>query len=140
MISNTAVKLRSSSLLMTYRVLVTSANGSSVEARALLENGSSASFITERLAQGLSLPHVHQNVHVSGITGSSPKSPIQSIASLQISPAHYNGRKIDLTAIVVPRTSLFTRPHLICPGTTLLVSPWQIQPLDNQVASISFLE
>ena len=104
-ISNTAVKLRSSSLLMTCRVLVTSANGSSEEARALLDNGSSASFITERLAQGLNLPRVHQNVHMSGITGSSPKSPIQSIASLQISPAHYNGRRIDLTAIVVPRVT-----------------------------------
>ena len=100
-----AVKLRSSSLHMTCRVLVTSANGSSVEARVLLDNGSSTSFITEHLAQGLSLPHVYQNIHVSGITGSSPKSPIQSIASLQISPAHYNGRRIDVTAVVVLRVT-----------------------------------
>ena len=32
-------------------------------------------------------------------------TPIQSITSLQISLAHHNGRKIDLTAIVVPRVT-----------------------------------
>lgn len=84
---------------------MTSANGASVEARALLDNASSASFITERLTQSLRLPRVHQNIHVSGIAGSSPKSPTQSIASLQISPAHHNRRMIDLTAIVMPRVT-----------------------------------
>lgn len=103
--SNAAVKLRSSSLLMTCRVLVTAPDGSSVEARALLDNTSSASFVSERLAQSLHLPRVHQSIRVSGIAGSSPMTPIQSIASLHISSAHHNGRKIDLTAIVVPRVT-----------------------------------
>ena len=104
-IANTVVKLKSSSLLMTCRVLVTAPDGSSVEARALLVNASSASFVTERLVQTLCIPRVHQNVSVSGITGSTPKSPIKSIASLQISAAQPDGRKIDLTAIVVPRVT-----------------------------------
>ena len=47
--SNVSVKLTSSSLLLTYRVLVTAPDGSSVEARALLDNASSASFVSERL-------------------------------------------------------------------------------------------
>ena len=76
-----------------------------MEARALLDNASSASFVTERLVQTLCIPHVHQNVRMSGIAGSTPKSPIQSIASLQISAARPDGRKIDLTAIVVPRVT-----------------------------------
>ena len=42
--SNTAVKLRSSSLLMTCRVLVAAPNGSAMEVRALLDNASSASL------------------------------------------------------------------------------------------------
>lgn len=103
--SNTAVKLKSSSLLMTCRVLVTAPDGTPVEARALLDNASSASFISERLVQSLDLPRVHQNVRVSGIAGSSPRTPIQSVASLQISAAHRNGRKINLTAIVVPKVT-----------------------------------
>ena len=82
---------------MTCRVLVTAPDGSSVEARALLDNASSASFVTERLVQTLCIPRVHQNVRVSGIAGSTPKSPIQSIASLQISSARPDGRKIDLS-------------------------------------------
>lgn len=78
--SHTAVNLRSSALLMTCRVLVLAPDGSSMEARALLDNGSSVSFVSERLLQILGLSHVYQNVHVSGITGSSPRSPLRSIA------------------------------------------------------------
>ena len=103
--ANAAVKLKSSPLLMTCRVLVAAPDGSSVEARALLDNASSSSFVSERLAQGLSLPRQHQRIHVSGIAGSSPSSPIQSIASCQISPAHRSGKSIRLTAIVVPKVT-----------------------------------
>ena len=101
-IANPAVKLKSSSLLMTCRVLVKAADDSLVEARALLDNASSASFITERLVQSLGLRRVRQNVYVSGIAGSSPKSPTQSIASFQITTAH---SKMDLTAIIVPKVT-----------------------------------
>ena len=48
-VSNAAVKSRSSSLLMTCRVLVFPPDGSPVEARALLDNGSTSSFVSERL-------------------------------------------------------------------------------------------
>ncbi len=54
--SNAAVKLKSSSLLVTCRVLVAAPNGSSVEARALLDNASSSLFVSEHLAQSLGLP------------------------------------------------------------------------------------
>ena len=103
--ANAAVKLKSSSLLMTCSVLVTAPDGSSVEARAQLDNASSASFVSERLVRSLCLPRVHQSIRVSGIAGASPKSPIQSIASFQVSAAKPDGRKIDLTAIVVPKVT-----------------------------------
>ena len=90
---------------MTSRVLVSSPNGSAVEVRALLDNASSTSFVSERLTQSLGLPRVHQNIQVSGIAGSSPKTPIQSIASFQISPTVHSGRSIDLTAIVMPKVT-----------------------------------
>ena len=49
--THTAIKLKSSALLMTCRVLVTALNGSRVEARALLDNASSTSFVSEHLTQ-----------------------------------------------------------------------------------------
>ncbi len=74
--SNTATSLKSDVLLMTCRVLITAPDGSSVEARALLDN---ASFISERLVHSLALPRTSQSIRVSGIGGMSHKPPIQSI-------------------------------------------------------------
>ena len=97
-VSHAAVKLRSSSLLMTCTVLVFVHDGSSVEARALIDNASTSSFVSERLAQSLKLRRSHQNISVSGIAGSVHNSSLQSVAQLQISSAYSrNGRKIDLT-------------------------------------------
>ena len=62
--SNAAVRLTSSPLLMMCRVVVTAHNDSAIEARALLDNVSSASFITEHLAQTFKLPCTHQIVYV----------------------------------------------------------------------------
>lgn len=104
-VSNAAVKLRSSSLLMTCRVLVFAPDGSSIEARALLDNGSTSSFVSEHLVQSLGLSRSQSNVRVSGIAGSLASSPVRSIANFQISSAHSNGRKIDLTAIVLPKVT-----------------------------------
>ena len=84
--SNAAMNLKSNALLMTCRVSVTASDGSSVKARALLDNASSASFVSERLVQSLSLPRFNQHVRVSGIGGVSQRAPIQSISSFEISP------------------------------------------------------
>ena len=83
-VSSTAIGLKSNSLLMTCRILVSAPDGTSVEARAVLDSASSASFISERLAQSLCLPRSNQNARISGIAGSH-KSPIQSIATFNIS-------------------------------------------------------
>ena len=103
--SNAAVKLQSSSLLMTCRVRVKARDGSFVEARALLDNASSASFVSERLAQLLQLPRSPQSVRVYGIAGSSPRTPIQSVASLRITPLYGSNMEMDLTAIVLPKVT-----------------------------------
>ena len=76
-----------------------------MEVRALLDNASSASFISEHLVQSHGLPHVQQNVRVSGIAGSSPKTPLQSVANFRISTAHHNGWRINLIAIVLPKVT-----------------------------------
>ena len=60
--SNT--KIRANALLMTCYVKVKSVN-----ARALLDSASSASFITERLSRALNLPRSRQKTRVSGVAG-----------------------------------------------------------------------
>ena len=90
---------------MTCRVSVLTPDGSSVEARALLDNASSASFVSERLVQSLSLPRFNQHVRVSGIGGVSQRAPIQSISNFQISPVGSAKRRIELSAVVVPKVT-----------------------------------
>ena len=104
-VSNTAVGLKSNSLLMTCHVLVSAPDGSSIEARAILDSDSSASFISERLAQSLCLPRSNRNARISGITGISHKSPIQSIATFNISAVRSSSKNIGVTAVIIPRVT-----------------------------------
>ena len=62
--ANSAIKIRSSSLLMTCRVLIKARDESFVKGRALLDKASSASFISERLARNLQLPQSPQTIHI----------------------------------------------------------------------------
>ena len=103
--TRTVSRVKSDVLLMTSRVLVTAPDGSTVGARTLLDNASSAFFISERLAHSLSLPRASQTVHVSGIGGISHKPPLQSVVQFQISSIQPGGRNIDIIAIVVPRVT-----------------------------------
>ena len=104
-VTNTAIQLRSNSLLMTCHILIRAPDGTSVEARALLDNASSASFISERLAQSLRLPRAKQNARISGIAGLSHDSTNQSLTSFSISPVTSSQLKISVTAVVVPKVT-----------------------------------
>lgn len=55
---------------MTCRALLTAPNGSSIEARCLLDIASSASFVSEHVAHCFLLPHDFQPISISGIMGS----------------------------------------------------------------------
>ena len=100
--SHAATRLTSDVLLMTCRMLITAPDGSTVEVRALLDNASSASFISERLVHSHSLP---RTIRVSGIGGLYHNPPIQSIIRFQLSCLQTFGRKIDVTAVVVPKVT-----------------------------------
>ena len=104
-VSSAAVKVSSSSLLMTCCVLIFAPDGSTIETRALLDNGSTSSFVSKRLVQSLRLPRSQRSVCVSGIAGSLVGSILRSISNFQISSTHLNGRKIDLTAVVLPKVT-----------------------------------
>jgi hypothetical protein len=109
--SNTAIKLKPGCLLMTCRAVFTSSNGQSIEARCLLDNASSASFVSERVAQCLRLPRSFQSIHVSGVAGLTHDTPNRCISSFTISPLNNPQRQIDVTAIVVPKVTCDLPTH-----------------------------
>ena len=84
------------------RVLVDAPDDSSVEARAILDSVSSASFVSQRLSQSLRLPRSRQGVQISGIAGLSHNSPLQAVASLSISAVRSPSKKLKVTAVIVP--------------------------------------
>ena len=92
-------------LLMTCQVFIHAPDGSHIQAQGLLDSGSSASFVSERLAQSLSLKRSTQNVRISGIAGISHGSPLHSIATFTISPTFSTQEKIQISAIIVPRVT-----------------------------------
>ena len=102
---HTITALKSNSLLMTCRVLVKAPDGTCVEARALLDNASSTSFVSERLSQALQLPRTNHSLRISGIAGLSRKSPLQAVTTFTIIPIHPSDKKIDVTAMVVPQVT-----------------------------------
>ena len=100
--SHTATGLATNSLLMTCQVKIHSPNGSITRARALLDSASSASFVSERLAQSLRLPLSTRSIRISGITGIAHGSPLQAVTTFAISPILSPAETLQLSAIVVP--------------------------------------
>ena len=101
-LSNTAAELSSKSLLITCCVLVDAPDGSSMEARAILDSATLALFVSKRLSQSLRLPRSRQGVQISRIAGLSHNSPLQAVASLSISALWSPSKKFKVTAVVVP--------------------------------------
>ena len=105
MVSSYAQSGAGSSLLMTCQMFVNAPDGTRIRARGLLDSGSSTSFVSERLTQSLRLPMSTQHIRISGITGMSRGTPLQSIATFSISPLVSSSEKMQVSAIVVPRVT-----------------------------------
>ena len=110
-----AIKLKTECLLMTCRALLTAPSGYSIEARYILDNASSASFVSERVAQLLSLPHSFQSLSISGIAGatnagstnagSTNGSNSNSVTQLTVSPVGNLNVSFPISAIIIPRVT-----------------------------------
>lgn len=96
---------QSNLLLMTCCILVEAPDGSTTQARAILDSASSASFVSERLAQNLHLPCVNQSTRISGVAGLSCSSSAQSITDFKVSSLHSPSRKFDVKAVIVSRVT-----------------------------------
>ena len=92
-------------LLMTCKVQILGPDGSTTQARALLDSASSTSFITERLAQRLGLKRSRVDINISGIGGSlSPLSP-RGVVNFRIASLKSGGRRFPVQAIVLHRVT-----------------------------------
>ncbi len=89
---------------MTCQVRVETPRGS-VKAWALLDSASSASSISERLAQSLRLQRHPQNARICGIAGLAHGCRMQSLTNFKVSSARSPSRKFDVNAIVVPQVT-----------------------------------
>ena len=105
--SSNAVPLgiSSTTLLMTCQVRVRGSHGSTIECRALLDSASSASFVSERLAQRIHLPRSRCKAKIMGIAGIQHQSTSQAVTRLVISPTHDPTRKITLNAVIMPHVT-----------------------------------
>ena len=92
-------------LLMTCQVRIKAPDGTYVKARALLDSGSTMSFVSERIVQSCGLNRCSQCLTVSGIGGMSRKPPLNSISIFEISSLYSSQVKYSITAIVVPRVT-----------------------------------
>ena len=109
----TSVGVRYNSLLMTCRVCVRPPNGSPMIARALLDSASSSSFISERLAQSLSLPRTRREVVISGVAGLTHQSQSHSFTTFGISPINLSTKVLTVTAAIAPRVTCELPPSPI---------------------------
>ncbi len=57
------------------------------------------------MVHSLALPRTSQSIRVSGIGGKSHKPPIQSITNFELLPLQQTGKKINVTAVVVPKVT-----------------------------------
>ena len=92
-------------LLMTCQVRIKAPNSTSVKVRALLDSGSTSSFISECVVQSLNLNRRSQCLTVSGIGGTPHKSPLSSVSTFEISSLYIPSAKYAISAIVVPRVT-----------------------------------
>ena len=92
-------------LLMTCRVLVMSPDGFTTQARALLDSASSASFVSERLAQHLHLPRHRRQAQITGVGGLTHQCLGQSVVHFSIKPLSSIQKSIQVEAIVLPKVT-----------------------------------
>lgn len=82
--TNLHVSLGSNVLLMTCQVMVETPHGV-IKARALLDTGSSVSFVTEHLAQSLHMSRRSQEAKICGISGISHSNGKRAVTQFLVS-------------------------------------------------------
>ena len=111
--------MKTNSLLMTCRVIVSTPNGLYLQARAILNSALSASFISERLARSLHLLYTRHVTSITGIAGLTCGSTTHSVTTFSVSAVSSLSNQITITAVVIPKVTcdlLSTLFHMIPVG------------------------
>ncbi|XP_011883971.1 PREDICTED: uncharacterized protein LOC105571109 [Vollenhovia emeryi] len=103
---------RSSVLLATAWVTVTAPSGRSVEVRALLDQGSEMTFITERLAQSLRLKRVRMPTSISAVGGVTVGT-CRHAAQITISPRSASAPGFSTTALILKSLTAYSPQRVL---------------------------
>lgn len=90
-------------LLTTAVIKVKSPNGIGCIVRVLIDQGSMASFVSERVVSFLGLEQIKHNINICGIAGS--VEPAKGTARMQITARYPTSFKVDITAIVLNKNN-----------------------------------
>ena len=90
---------------MTCRVIVSTPNGIYLQARAILDSASFASFISERLARSLHLPFTRCVTSITGIAGLTCGSTTHSVTTFSVFAVSSLSNQITITAVVIPKVT-----------------------------------
>ena len=88
---------------MTCRVKIVGPDGSTTQARALLDSVSSASFITERLAQRLCLAHRSHSINIGGISATSNQLLSRGITNFDIARPDSKGKLVAVEELILSK-------------------------------------
>ena len=99
---------RGSILLMMCQVIIWGPDGSTAQARPLFDSGSEASFITDRMAQQLHLPHCRQGPTVTNIGRSIPQIWSKGLVNIQTMDTSQTSKVHCIEALVLPKITLNT--------------------------------
>lgn len=101
-----ATEKRSTVLLATARVIVEAPDGRRVQIRALLDQGSEATFISESIVQLLRLTRKHVNVKISGLGGNMSNKVIHS-ATILVKPVKQVSDSLDTQAFILSKITSY---------------------------------
>lgn len=93
-------------MLATAWIKVTADSGRFIRVRALLDQGSESTFISESLTQALRLPRQRVHATVQGLGGTKTNT-IRSSTSFNIEPCHGRGPVIPATAMVLQKITSY---------------------------------
>ncbi|XP_011691714.1 PREDICTED: uncharacterized protein LOC105452372 [Wasmannia auropunctata] len=123
-------------LLATARVRVHSPHGHTAMVRALIDQGSVATLMTESIAQYLRLPKIKQAVYVTGIGDT--KSAVRYAAPITITSASGGGPAYTTNALVLRSLTKYTPNRLPSSGLWKHISGLTLA--DNEPMSLDPIE
>ncbi|KMQ86040.1 hypothetical protein RF55_15095 [Lasius niger] len=105
LVAHSASQRRSTVLLATARIRISDRFGNLQEARALIDQGSEATIITEKLAQRLRLPRRHTSITVFGVGG---QQTGVAKGSVSVSVWPRSGKtSVSASALILPRLTVY---------------------------------